>query len=256
MNREQRREWRRHVFGHASLTDGQKVVLLALETYADYPDGTNARPGVVTLAEMCGFGERVVKSALKRGQRLKLIEQTARANPKRGLAAVYRLLPVPVSRCTSVHVETDFKVHETTFQGARNDVSRCTTVPPTNPYQSNTEGGSRKSGTSPGEPLPSTNNPPPPIDGNGQNPDSRCRWCKDTGIVLDALGLVGIRPRICYHHSGDRPRFRYATRDEAFGEFADALTKLGCAPRPEMFDTDGSPRIRRSRPPRTRGRSW
>jgi hypothetical protein len=118
VNREERREWRRHVFGHADLTHGQRLVLLALEGFADYPAGTNARPGVVALAEMCGFGERVVKSALKRGRRLKLIEQTARANPKLGLAAVYRLLPAPVSRCTSVHVETDFKVHETTFQGA------------------------------------------------------------------------------------------------------------------------------------------
>jgi hypothetical protein len=114
--------------------------------------------------------------------------------------------------------------------------------------------GLRKSGTSPGQPLPSRNAPPPP-GRNGQNPDSRCRWCQDTGIVLDRFGRVGIRPRICSHYSGDRPRFRYATRDEAFGEFADVLTKLGYTPRPEMFSTDGSARVRRTSP-RRRGGGW
>jgi hypothetical protein len=132
MNRAERREWRRHVFGRADLTAAHKLVLLALETFADYPVGTNARPGMARLAEMCGLGNRVVDGALHHGRRLGLIEQTARANPKAGRAAVYRL----VSTRTSVHVETDFNPHEPTFQPAQNDVSTRTSVRPTNPDQS------------------------------------------------------------------------------------------------------------------------
>ncbi|BBZ22822.1 helix-turn-helix domain-containing protein [Mycolicibacter hiberniae] len=174
MNREQRRDWRRHVLGCTELTATQRLVLLALETFADYPAGTNARPGVANLADMCRFGERVVKSALERGRRLKLIEQTARANPKLGLAAVYSLLPAPTSKCTSVHLETDFKVHDRTFQGARNDVSRCTTVPPTNPYQSSNtkERGSPQPGTSPDEPRQLTDLSPQKL--SNSNTSERC----------------------------------------------------------------------------------
>lgn len=132
MDRAQRREWRRHVFGCADLTHGERLVLLALEGFADYPAGTNARPGRAVLAEMCGLGTRVADSALAKGQRLKLIDQTGRANPKAGLAAVYRLLPAPVSTRTSVRPETDFNSHETDFNSHEDDISTRTSVRPTN----------------------------------------------------------------------------------------------------------------------------
>jgi len=111
MNRKQRTRWRASVLGCVDLTAAHKVVLLALETFADYPAGTNARPGTERLAEMCNLKTRAVEGALQRGRDLGLIERTARANPKRHLAAVYRL----VSTRTSVRVETDFNPHETDF---------------------------------------------------------------------------------------------------------------------------------------------
>jgi hypothetical protein len=91
VSREERRAWRRYVYGCPNLTAVQRLVLLALSDYTDFPAGTNARPGVATLAEICGCGTRVVEGALHRGRRLRLIEQTARANPKRGLAAIFKL---------------------------------------------------------------------------------------------------------------------------------------------------------------------
>ena len=75
-------QWTRWVLGSDSLTDAQKLVLLALQTFADYPAGTNARPGVATMAVACGLKERAVRYALEAGERLKLIEQTGPANPK------------------------------------------------------------------------------------------------------------------------------------------------------------------------------
>jgi hypothetical protein len=133
MNREQRRQWRRYVFGCTDLTMAQRVVLLALaDEFADFPAGTNARPGIAALAEICGCGERVVRYALERGCVLKLIDQTDRANPKAGHAATYRLLPRPVSTGTHVPLETDFNRHETDFNRHESVISTGTLVPPTN----------------------------------------------------------------------------------------------------------------------------
>lgn len=140
MNKQQRREWRADVLGHSELTPAQKLVLLGLETFADYPEGTNARPGVAALAEQCRLKPRAVEGALQLGRELKLIQQTARANPKRGHAAVYRLL----STRTTVQIEDDFNPHDgadgtgvlparNEFQPARNGVSTRTSVQPTNP---------------------------------------------------------------------------------------------------------------------------
>jgi hypothetical protein len=105
---EQRRQWVRVVLGHEDLTSAHKVVLMALETYADYRDGTNARPGEVNLARVSGLGVRAVRYALERGQQLGLIERTSAANSRAGLAAVYRLVPqsftgtpVPVNESTT-----------------------------------------------------------------------------------------------------------------------------------------------------------
>ena len=49
MTRAERRAWRSVVFGHCDLTLAQKLVLLALETSTDYPEGTNARPGAARI---------------------------------------------------------------------------------------------------------------------------------------------------------------------------------------------------------------
>ncbi len=133
MNKAQRKDWRQYVFGCAELTPAERLVLLALEGFADYPQGTNAYPGVKKLADICALKHRVVEYALARGRDLNLIRQTARANPKRNQAAVYRLVPAPVSTRTSVRVEEDFNPHETEFQSARTDVSTRTSVQPTNP---------------------------------------------------------------------------------------------------------------------------
>lgn len=148
MNPEQRRAWHRYVLGCNDLTPAQRLVLLALETYADYTDGTNARPGVMRLAETCGVHTRTVDTALERGRFLELIEQTSRANPKRGQAAVYRLLSnrtdmriEPPSIRTDIRVETDFNPHDNAFQSARNGVSTRTSMRATTPVtpQQNTE---------------------------------------------------------------------------------------------------------------------
>jgi hypothetical protein len=128
MNREQRRQWRRNVLRYADLTPAQKLVLLALEGFADYPAGTNARPGIEALAIACGLKERVVRLALERGVDLRLIQQTARANPKAGRAAVYRLL----STGTTMPLENDFNRHETDFNRHESVISTGTLVPPTN----------------------------------------------------------------------------------------------------------------------------
>jgi hypothetical protein len=112
VNREQRREWRRYVLSCSDLTVGQRLVLLALETFADFPEGTNAYPGNDLLAERCGFGTTEVENALRQGRKLALIEKTARQNPKRGLAAVYRLLPVSFSTPTIKQLEADLNAHE------------------------------------------------------------------------------------------------------------------------------------------------
>lgn len=92
---EQRRDWRDYVLGAKALTLAQRVVLLALETFADYRDGTNARPGIERLTRKCGLTDRAVETALKRGRELGLIQRTA--NGFKGHAAVYRLVPAPDS---------------------------------------------------------------------------------------------------------------------------------------------------------------
>lgn len=141
------------MFGHPGLSLASKLVLLALETFADYPSGANARPGVEGLMQKCGgLSDRAVRNGLTDGRLLGLIEQTGRANPKRGLAAVYRLvstgttvpvdganstgITVPVetsSSGTGVPVERRIQPAHNGFQPAQRDVSTGTPVPPTNP---------------------------------------------------------------------------------------------------------------------------
>ena len=167
MTPDQRREWRKRVFGFAQLDlkHAHKVVLLALETFADYPEGTNARPGVDRLAEFCNVNESTVRRALEAGQQLGLIEQTARANPRRSLAAVYRLLPQTISTVHASALDDVSTVHASTldtptapafnrahsaFLPRRNDVSTLHAGTPTNTHQTNNHQGNglRQSGTS------------------------------------------------------------------------------------------------------------
>lgn len=87
-----RRQWIRRVLGCTELSAAQRNVLLALETFADYLDGSNAHPGETNLAEICGLTTRAVRTALGRGCELGLIRKTANENPRASRAAVYRLL--------------------------------------------------------------------------------------------------------------------------------------------------------------------
>jgi hypothetical protein len=125
MNKTEHREWRICVLG-ADLTWAQKVILLALETFADYPAGTNARPGVELLADMCGCDRHTVGEALDAGVEVGLIEQTARQVPKKKRAAVYRLLPQPVSTAATTAIED-------TVSMAGSDVSMAAAAATTNP---------------------------------------------------------------------------------------------------------------------------
>ncbi|CAN5144927.1 hypothetical protein BH11ACT6_BH11ACT6_34660 [soil metagenome] len=149
MTPDQRRLWIRRVLGCPDLTAAQKTVLIALETYADYYDGTNAHPGEINLAEMCGLKVRAVNGALARGQELGLIQQTSPANSRTGRAAVYRLLPplaaVPTAAATTgtampvdnVTTGTAMPVNEPTTGTAthhdrhRHDTTTGTAMPPT-----------------------------------------------------------------------------------------------------------------------------
>lgn len=95
MTPEQRRDWRDYVLGAETLTLAQRVVLLALETFANYHDGRNARPGMDKLTQKCGLTDRAVEKALKRGRELGLIQRTANGYP--GQKAEYCLVPVSKS---------------------------------------------------------------------------------------------------------------------------------------------------------------
>lgn len=181
MTPDQRRAWRREVFAESGLTAAQKLVLLALETFADYQDGTNARPGVAVLAEMCGLGISAVEKALRQGRELGFIEQTLRANPKRGLASTYRLLSTrtdvrteTVSTRTSERVEDTFNPYESAFQPVREGISTRTYVQPTSSRTPlhNTEEGLRPPGTSPDAPPPRPPSPQLQQSANSKRP--RC----------------------------------------------------------------------------------
>ena len=157
MTPEQRRQWRAEIFTNDALTAAQKLVLLALETFADYRDGTNARPGEATLAAMCGLSPRAVRSALRQGKQLRLIERTGSANSRRGLADVYRLATtgttVPVISATTgttVPVNNSHDRNGSTPRPERIDTTTGTAVPTTFPGPSQDLGKElRKPGTSP-----------------------------------------------------------------------------------------------------------
>lgn len=211
MTPEQRRSWRRRVFAEPELTAAQKVVLLALETFADYHEGTNARPGVETLALMCQIDERTARFALKAGRRLNLIEQTGRANPKRGLAAVYRLLPQAVSTGShdplEVHstgssdpLENGFNRIKSSLLPDQNVVSTGSLDPPTSSRPTQDQGSELpKAGTSPEESVGDSLSQPNYVPSNGKRPRCgrhahitadadvpRCPDCRDARLADEA----------------------------------------------------------------------
>ncbi|MDZ7886581.1 MAG: hypothetical protein U5N53_28420 [Mycobacterium sp.] len=192
MNKEQRRRWVRMVLGHGELKPTAKLVLLALETHADYDDGSNAHPGEVLLAsEVGGVTLRAVQLAMSQGRALGLIERTAAANPKAHLAAVWRLtLPVNVGRAEQFRVQKPVQ-HERTFllkhlapeqlfvlkrsfYPNERVVSTRTTVRPTLPAPSPLVETSGGGGTQVG-----TNDPRPQCHLHEENTDEvGCRYCK------------------------------------------------------------------------------
>lgn len=147
MTPKQRRAWRIHVLGAEGLTHTQRLVILALEEYVNYDDGTNAFPGVAGLASMCGVEEKTVRRALDTAwRRLGLIEKVAPANPKAHKSTVWKL----VSTGLPSPLETDFKrTGESTrnhFNRTRQSISTGLQSPPTTsrPHQ---ERGLRHGGT-------------------------------------------------------------------------------------------------------------
>ncbi|MDJ0413824.1 hypothetical protein [Rhodococcus opacus] len=92
--------WRRLVVRDPDLSDATRRVLLELESYAD-PDGTNAHPGIMRIAEQLRtptgkaqhVSERTVRTALATGVDRGFIELTRKAPRGRGnrFSDVYRL---------------------------------------------------------------------------------------------------------------------------------------------------------------------
>lgn len=137
MNKHQHREWRDHVMFHAALTQAQCHVLLALATFADYPSGTNAFPGLDQLAEKCHCNERTVRRALERGVELGLIERTEKGKYRSGHADVYRLLPIVIGGHQSPPIEASSVDISDRIGGHQSpsslDTGVHTPIPSTNP---------------------------------------------------------------------------------------------------------------------------
>ncbi len=158
--------WRRRVIAmpKGALSPSQKLVLLMLETFADYRDGTNAHPGIQVLAEMCGLTTNAVGPALRHGRDLNLIERTEVANRGGGKADVYRLILAPTAvGVTAPLTPTAVGVSTADYPNGDDAITPTATtrlpqrplVPPTQD-QLNTNGLSPQPGTSPGQPGRST----------------------------------------------------------------------------------------------------
>ncbi|MCP3811729.1 hypothetical protein NLX62_05215, partial [Mycobacteriaceae bacterium Msp059] len=201
MGPELRRQWVRRVLACSDLTATQKNVLVALETYADWDDGTNAHPGETNLSEHCDIGTRAVRAALARGRELRLIERTAAENPRAGLAAVYRLVfdepetgatepesdPTtgPASPVNNSTTGTASPVNNSTTGSATSPSPAQPCLPPS---QSPNSFGLRNSGTSPA-PVEMTQNPPAPsryCELHPQGTQGGCWGCKRAGAAFRA----------------------------------------------------------------------
>lgn len=194
MGPELRRQWVRRVLSSHDLTAAHKTVLVALETYADVYNGTNAHPGETNLAKDCGgITTRSVRAALARGRELGFIERTAVENPRAGLAAVYRLVFVESTTGTTVPVNEP----TTGTPVPVNNSSTGTALPVNNPitgtYASPPPertflppsptpkllGGLRNRGTSPAPCVPGAHKPRPSrfCDAHPQGTKESCPEC-------------------------------------------------------------------------------
>lgn len=204
---ENRRLWKRLVLRmpSADLSASHKTVLLALEDYADYRDGTGAHPGEQNLSVAAGVDVRTVRRALAAGKTLGLIEQTAAANPKAGKAAEYRLtLPAaaagstghqgPVNSPTTGHaspVNNPTAGHqrpiETGHHRAGMSFQQDTPVLPPKPY-TNPQGVLRNSGTSPAPRIAEAHTPRPSrfCDDHPQGTRRICPDCANARTAFEA----------------------------------------------------------------------
>lgn len=212
---ERRRQWIRRVLGCTDLSAAQRNVLLALETFADYLDGSNAHPGETNLAEICGLTTRAVRTALSRGCELGLIKKTANENPRASRAAVYRLVlsgepitgtavpvkepitgtAVPVNNSTTgtaVPVYnpitgTAVPVYNSHHRNGHDTITG-TAVPPTKSCTNNS-GVLRNSGTSPEPRITEDTHPEPPsrfCDEHPMGTRDNCGNCANARTAFNA----------------------------------------------------------------------
>ena len=212
------------------LTGAQKTVLIALETYADYRDGTNAFPGEENLATDTALTTRAVRDAMKRAREIGLIVRTALENPKAGRAAVYRLampvstgIAVPVDNSitgttipvdntiTGTPVPVEAAITGTATHHHRNGhvVTTGTAVPPTLHATSNHQGVVSDWGTSPGQLLADTHTDRPPsrfCDDHPRGTRRSARLCKRSNHVRGVAIRCRGRRRGDRHRRGSRPQ--------------------------------------------------
>lgn len=205
---EDRRKWTRLVLRmpSAELSASCKTVLLALESYADYRDGTGAHPGEQNLSKAADVNVRTVRRALAAGLALGLIEQTSAANPKAGKAAEYSLSlpggadisighPSPVNNFSTGHpspVNNISRGHpspvETGHHRTNETFLEDTSVLPPKPYTNN-PGVLRNSGTSPAPRIAEDTHPEPPsrfCDEHPMGTRVNCGKCGNARTAFDA----------------------------------------------------------------------
>lgn len=218
MTPESRRQWIRTVLGmpKQDLPDAQKVVLLALETFADWRDGTNARPAVATLSTMCNCDRRTVTRALARGRQLHLLELTA--NAAQHHPAVYRLV-LPAGLEAARQDSPDLSE-----EWARGDSEVRPEMPrgdsPVHPgvtgqtpylYRDPTElGVLRKSGTSPAAPIAAHTNRVPSrfCDRHPQGTRESCGDCGNARTAFNAWQAAAAEQDLALAAADDLERRR------------------------------------------------
>lgn len=233
MNPEQRRQWMRLVLSYdrSVLTGAQKTVLVALEMYADYRDGTNAYPGEENLAADTGLTTRAVREAMKRARDIGLIVRTALENPKAGKAAVYRLsmpattgMTVPVDNSTTgptVPVETATTGTATHHHRNSHVATTGTVVPPTLPSPSNHHLLVSDWGTSPEQLLADTHTDRPPsrfCDLHPQGTRQPCGQCANARTAFSAWQADRAATDVAIAAAEDRDRRDRRQRIAACGE--------------------------------------
>ncbi|MDM1889032.1 hypothetical protein PP292_24445 [Mycobacteroides abscessus] len=189
---ERRRQWIRRVLGCTDLSAAQRNVLLALETFADYLDGSNAHPGETNLAEICGLTTRAVRTALSRGCELGLIKKTANENPRASRAAVYRLVLSGATTGTAVPVNnsitgTAVPVYNSHHRNGHDTITG-TAVPPTKSCTNNSRV-LRNSGTSPAPRITEDTHPEPPsrfCDEHPMGTRGNCGNCANARTAFNA----------------------------------------------------------------------